>query len=401
VGIVLSLIAGLLLHDSWGDRLGVPGAYVWATGLFLAFFLRLAGLAAYVLPPDAEETAHGRGWQEGLRAILYHFTVVARRQEEEGKLAALPPELPASFASFDAGIVDSHLALALRRGTTFSRAAGPGYVRLDPEETIDAVIDLRRQRRQVSADALSRDGIPLETTLSVTFRVRRPRLDASDGSAPYPYDRETVFRLLYADGVGSEREIPWHERITAQAASMLVAELARYRLDQLYQPAPGTKIGDAVSLSKIVEDVLRQLNAELVRLFDCSSLDECPVEILQISVDRLQPPPDVAEQRIQNWRSGWQRRLVGTEAATNGEELDEARLAALHEYLAYLTHPGETTRAEDLPLFSRLLARRTAALIAHLQADSALQEEASPEMLQAVAEASELLATLAEQEGGP
>lgn len=360
--ILLSLIAALFLRSNTGQRLGLPGAYVWATALLVAFSLRLIHLARFVLPPEAEH-AGAKGWQEGLRMLIYYVAVRTLPERMSKGIdrsdVTVPSGLPDSFADFQAGLVDSHLALALGQGTGFARAAGPGYVRLENGERISHVIDLRRQRRQREVEALTRDGIKIQATLSLTFRVRRAGTNLQE-TIPFPYDKDSIFLLTYADGVGAGSQIPWNERICDQATSLFVTEVARYRLDQLYQPEEAA-VSDAVSPQEIVSNVRERLEERMVTLFVCDDPEECPVELLNVSAIGFQPPQEVIEQRIQNWQSAWEGLAARRRAQSHGERVDEARAAhdvRLTDLIEQVTHDAERLCDGDRQALSDLIVQR-------------------------------------------
>lgn len=403
--LALSLIASLALRSDAGRQLGLAGAYVWVTALLVAFFLRLVHLARFLLPPEAEHLGT-KGWQEGLRMLLYHFFVLTLpqsfRDNVQRRSAGLPPELPDSFAKFRAGFVESHLSLALGRGTGFSRAAGPGYVRLTKGEQISEVIDLRRQMRRQEVEAVTRDGVPLQTAISLIFRVRRADDDV-DPALPYPYGGSSIFRLTYADGMGNESEVPWSERICTQAASLFAAELARYPLDRLFQPGTaGT--GDVVSLNQIVADVHQRLDEQLLRLFDCSRAEECPLQILNISVGQLQPPREVVQQRIQKWQQAWERQQAVREAHRAGaeaegreersEESRQTRARALAELIESVTEDVEQAIDGDSEALSEMIMLRMTQLLDRLIEDPQVQSQAPQHIVDTVSRASRWLKEL-------
>ena len=407
--LVLAIIAVLLRGDN-GARLGLPGAFVWVTAFFFAFVLRLIHLSRFVLPPEAEHQGV-QGWIEGLRMVAYYFGVIMApgilRQRFHRRREGVPAVLPDSFAEFQAGFVDSHLALALGRGTGYARAAGPGYVRLNRGERISHVVDLRRQIRRQDMDAVTRDGIPLQTSVSVAFRVRQPDEEPADAGAgavpsaldesvPFPYDPDSIFRLTYSDGVSADAHIPWDERICPEAASLLVAEIARYRLDQLYQLAvPETE--DAVSLSEIVGKVNQRLTEQLLRLFDCNRLEECPVEILSVSVGQLKPPDEVVEQRIRNWQTAWERLKTRAEAETTAFEIREmqrARARALAELIGRVTDNVEEIRNGDRETISKVIMLRMTEMLDRLIADRRVQLQTPENVFDTISKANTWLRQL-------
>ena len=96
----------------------------------------------------------------------------------------------------------------------------------------------------------------------------------------------------------------WSERIERETDSLLVDELSRYSLDQLFEQ--GQRI--VPSLTK----VRARLKSRLIDAFD-----RYGVTILQVLLSKVVLPDEVVSQRIDVWQAGWQSR-------TELEEMAEA-----------------------------------------------------------------------------
>lgn len=290
-------IAGYFLHDALDYPLEFSGSVIWFMALVVTFVLGFGFFAQFLVPA---------GWQEGLLLLLSFYRNSLSRLFGAPAASAPPAELPASFGTVNAGILDSHIALALARGNAYTRPAGPGYVRLEPLETIRHVIDLRVHLRGQEVKARSRDGIPISTSVSAIFQIQRPAADPPDARLPFPYERDAVFNMTYAASGIDPRSglLPWHERVAPEAAAMLVAELSRHPLHEIYSsPSPG--INPLVA----IEDRLKQQMRD--------RFTPLGIDILSVSVGLLDLPPDVMAQRIQNWQAHRQREIdtQQTEAA--------------------------------------------------------------------------------------
>jgi len=303
--VVLATVA-YFLTDYYEVRLGWAGSYLWAVAFLFGFVLYLLYLLQFVLPLPWYKSV-----KEGLILILDPtFPYLSRiiRTLIGRPLGMVATEehvvaLPASFRRYRAGILPSHQALALTRGPHYGQAVGPGYVRLEPGESITQIVDLRRQSRTIPVKAMSRDGIPIETSVSVHFQVRRQATPAVT-TLPYPYDPEAIFGINYLSNYRSEKGILlWGDKIIRSATSILVGELAQYALDELYQP-------DLASFSprkRINSRMQQKLQAE----FELQG-----VTIIEAGSGRLNVPQEVVQQLISNWQTEWQRRINEVEAAT-------------------------------------------------------------------------------------
>ena len=337
VSIPISFIAGILLgykEDTW---ISLPVCYVWFTGIFLTYCLHLLDLGRFVLPASAQHGVEDEGpssspaysaTREGTNLLFFHSsrrlmpTPLRRRL---GLVFREPPEgVPDSFGIYGAGMVPSHQALALGRGLGFTRAAGPGYVRLNRLEHIMETIDLRLQYRVRATQVVTRDGIPLNTSVSTLFHVKRPPNGEAirQGEYPYPYTPETIFRLLYANSIDAEAEVTWSERLCPLIEAFLVSQVSQYNIDQLYQPPDGhVQPSDVIPIVSIRESVADQFQQELHSTFEFDREAENPLHVLVADFSELEPPEEIAAQRVQSWRTEWRQRQRQLELEAENEEL--------------------------------------------------------------------------------
>lgn len=358
--IILAIVGGFLWRDSFNESIGLPGAYFWISAFLLSFVFRLMTMARYMLPPsvwhedaDRHERDGSPAWREGLYLLLHSFFLlplpVHMRKRLGRNTATIPDELPDTFKDFDAGFLEPHQALALARGLSFTRVAGPGYVRLNKGEKITHVVNLRGQWDGKTVQVKTRDGIPLETKVSVVFKVKSPDepLDDPAGTPPFPYDPQNIFRLTFADSKGGDEQIEWHKRILPEAEALLVEEISKYKLDQLYQPA-GTQIGDTpVPAVQIRNNMKQNLSERLQRLFAFDRPEDSPITILNAGFGQLTPPGSVVEQRIQSWQADWKSRDLVQQAEGQAETIrtiNTQRAALQLEVIESITRNIEDAR---------------------------------------------------------
>lgn len=314
---------GQSLKDAIEVPFGLFGALIWGSVLSASFVFGLLYYAQFVLPLAGNE-----GWSEGFRLLARRFTAPplfsqptsrgSIRARGKAKLAQLEPDrepLPSSLTSLRAGILKSYQALALTKGSGFSRPTGPGFVMLFKGERIASVIDLRNHIRSQSVKANTRDGIPVETELFITFRVKQTRVDPADADMQHPYDKDAIFRVSYASSISERDEIRvWTERLCPLAAELLASELAQYTLNELYQ-------GDDSGISAL--DAIRQrIEHQLER---ASSRDG--MEVLSVAIGHFELPSRVTEQRIKTWQADWKRKITMQRAAGDAEVLRRIKSA--------------------------------------------------------------------------
>lgn len=364
VAIVVTAV-GLTLQDAIGEPYGSILGVVWFGALIVSFLFGLLFYARYILPLSGSE-----GWSEGLRLLYRHYTNQAeryldnlsgsrpdaqrksRRSRKQAKSSGLLP-LPASFATLKAGILHSYQILGLAKGNQFARSAGPGFTLLFKKEKPTHLIDLRKQLRRQPVKAATRDGISLETNITVIFRVRQEPGDLLDDE-PYPYDKEAIFHICYNNSIDAQDRLRgWTEQVAPRAAALLVNELGRRTLDELYTPeSAGTGPLDPIKLR-----ILQALQQEL---------DNSGIEVLVVAVDPLALPDAVVEQRIKTWQADWQRRIALQRAAGDAEavrRIKKARARAQIEIIENITQNIDSVRrAGDADLSNIITLRMIEAL---------------------------------------
>lgn len=324
------------LEDFTGVRYRWAGTYIWLAAYFFAFGGYLFYMLIFVLP-----IPWNLSWYEGLRlSIAYNFPMVGGLFGLVSRTPAVTEEfrqeLRPGFLRHRAGLIDTHKVLLLTRSAKYSRTTGPGYVRLQSNETVRQAIDLRRQRRQITVKAMSGDGIPLETILTLTFRVRQLRPDAHPSIA-YPYDPEALFWVNYLESFKSSvGEMSWSDRVTHDATGELIEELSRYTLDELLSRGQT----DVSKISQARERLQKKLTAKL---------EKYGVTLLHVAIGSFRLPEEVIERRIESWQNEIQERIEQSMAAEKQleiERLNEVEAAAQIQLIDQMSKEIEMTWAE-------------------------------------------------------
>lgn len=294
--------------DYWGVPFGFLGTAVWLFTFLLTFLLGVAYHALSLLPAEIDNW-----YEEGIRLILQNY--FAGGVDEDPNLRN--PDLPPSMRIMRAGMIDSHLVLVLGRGPHFSRAAGPGYVKLEKGEHIRQIIDLRTHRRQTQLEAMTRDGIPLKATLRVDFHIRRLPPEEVPAGVPFPYDPEAIFAAYTFSSFGeAEAEIPWMERVAPMSAATALTEISSYTLDDAYQTIAPTPRWRALDPTRLQHQLKMMLNEKLAGH---------GIEIADLTLFDWRLPEDVLAQRIINWQRKWEKQM---RTVLNQQEVDWAMLVA-------------------------------------------------------------------------
>lgn len=129
---------------------------------------------------------------------------------------------------------ESNLVL-LERGGAFVRLIGPGMHRLRPFERPALVLDLRPQSRSRQVRAWTRDGIPIQTRIHLSCRLRWHPED--------PEGEARLIRMAYQLDTGSRDKgygVDWASELADEARTLLARRLGELWFDELWSPYPNS-----------------------------------------------------------------------------------------------------------------------------------------------------------------
>ncbi len=195
--------------------------------------------------------------------------------------------------------------IVTERSGGYGRVLGPGKHNLLAFERVVAILDLLPQEREAAEVALrTRDGIPLTTSLAVTFRVSRGGQEPTR-SQPFPYDPDAVRRAAYANTVLPDGSVTgWENVPLATARGQLAAAVADLLLDDLI--APATESADPhLTIKRRLEEGT------------AAALRDVGLELVGARLGPLELPDAVTEQRIAFWRN--QRETERHEETARGQ----------------------------------------------------------------------------------
>lgn len=333
--LILSILAGLFFKDYREVPYGWFITIIWLAATFFSLAFGILYYARFILPHH-----EGESWLEGVAMILRggFQSGTPPQPSKKGDAFIGQSELPVCFYSLRAGILKSHQVLSINQGTQFARAAGPGYVRLGTSEIIDQVIDLRKHVRSQDITVNTRDGIPLETKVSVTFQIKQSERDGTGENLVYPYHQNAIFQVAQAGSYDAENELlPWPEQLAPQAASYTVSELAQFTLNELSQD-PG---------------ILRGVQNRVRRLLR-SNFDSMGLKIYSVNATFRKLPQEIMEQRMENWRVPWQSKITAQQAASDAIRMKRMKQARAHVQLEIIqkimSSIDEMRQREDVAL---------------------------------------------------
>lgn len=359
LGLLLALLVlifvGRYLRDAQGVAHQWLVSFSWLIIVSITFVLALIYYAQYISPLRGEE-----GWVAGLILLFEAYIKAAEQRlerpktDKKKKKSTVPPEvnkLPASLKSLKAGFIKGYQVLAITRGNRYVRPAGPGFVVLYKGEQIWRVIDLRPQRRSQTVMAKTRDGISIETSVSVTFRVRREEaggFDGVDDDLLYPFDRDAIFHVSYDETVDERGNLlPWTRQLTPPAAAILANEIPKHSLNELTRAVEGVSP---------LEEIKQTITRELQRRFLPKG-----IEVLAVGVGGLTLPEGVRDQQFLTWQADWLRKIRSAQASGNAEavrRMKRARARAQIEIIENITNSIDALRREEGVDLSQIIMLR-------------------------------------------
>jgi regulator of protease activity HflC (stomatin/prohibitin superfamily) len=352
VALLLLLLVGAFLEDTQNISHDYLVSVSWLLFAGLTFVLGLVYFAQYVSPLRGED-----GWWAGFLLLVQAYMKAGEQRLEFGdagnkkkKKPAARTEvdkLPSSLKSLNAGFIRGYQVLAITKGSSYVRPAGPGFVVLYKGEQIWRVIDLRPQRRSQAVKAKTRDGIPIETSVIVTFQVRR-NPGGSEDDLLYPFDRDAIFHVSYDETVDEQgQRRPWTQQLTPPAAAILANEIPKHSLDEL------TRAVDGVSP---IDEIRQTITRDLQRRFLPKG-----IEVLFVGIGGLTLPDGVRDQQFLTWQAEWLRKIRAENASSDAEvvrRMRQARARAQIEIIENITHSIETMRQEEDTDLSQIIMLR-------------------------------------------
>jgi regulator of protease activity HflC (stomatin/prohibitin superfamily) len=186
-------------------------------------------------------------------------------------------------------IPDGHAAVT-ERNARFLRVLPPGVHTLGRFEYLLGVVDLRPQERSATGvTMLTREGIPLQADVELTFRID-PGDDPVTHRRPFPFREEAVRKAAYAGAVGANGEpSTWVDAPLGKVRGALSAMVSEESLDNLI----------AAESPRDVHHLLTE--AVTRKVWD--SLPKDGIKPIRLHISRLTPPPEVSRQYTDFWLS--------------------------------------------------------------------------------------------------
>jgi len=252
---------------------------------------------------------------------------------DEGEIKERKPDGPLEkFGAPVAVVVKPYNAVMLVRGGNVSRIEGPGLVKLQKEEEVECVVDLRPQSGPYEVEVRTKDNIPLTVKGGLSFRIQSrdeaqelrdkggaetSRLSGVIGGA-YPVYRHTLHQAVYAVGAGKK----WIEKTTGAPNGKVRTAMRNYYLEDIF-PLNGAGRDES-----IVDNLAKEV-AEKVK----KSAREWGVTVYGVGVNEIEMHEDVDAHFFDRWKAGWERQIKTIQAdgqARAIESVARAESVAIH-----------------------------------------------------------------------
>jgi hypothetical protein len=272
-------------------------------------------------------------------------------------------------------------AVVTELNSRFSRVLGPGTHQLGHYEYIQAIINIQNQERaQDDVPLVTKEGIPLRTSVGVSFRVD-PGEELSSHGRPYPFTDAAVEKVAYAQTVsGGARPSGWESAPLGRSIRELSSIVSQWRLDELIVPGESTEEPHSI---------IRRRAERAAR----AKLKEQGILLNSLVLGRLAPPNEATQQYIDFWLANWRKRnhiARASGTAVTVQELEVARAEAevtmLHALVEGLNQASSETDGDDA---SYVLA------LSLVDALDKMTRQSSPRLASGAAQGEQLTAQLA------
>lgn len=233
--------------------------------------------------------------------------------------------------------VDHNSVVVTCRLGVLERVLGPGYHSLRPFERIWDVVDIRPQRRTVTVDFFTRDGIPASCQVSIVCRVASRDIADVDATTPrFGYSKQAVLKVATAKFVrkqdGSDRVLDWVADIANGVMVQTVREvLEQYRLDEFLNPQYWLDEDEGPARIAATPQLLTELESEIedgVR----TEGSEMGVVVERIELGMVRPAEvAISRQWLEFWQAKLQKsvdRYTMQASATHEQLAERARVEA-------------------------------------------------------------------------
>ncbi len=230
-----------------------------------------------------------------------------------------------------------------------------GFPLLERFEKVWMIIDLRNQHRTVTVKGYTREGIPVECDVDLSFKIddrdENGRIIPPSDEEPYPYTKEAVLRAAASRRIwGPEKaDMEWPNRVIGMVEGILRGMINERRLDWLLAPTES----DTQHPREIIS---RRLEEELA-----AGVKGIGVRLLRLELGEFRVPVEgVSQQWIKAWQAEWESRDIVTHMEGEAEllQMDIAQAQAQAEVILSLIQALQSVAATEDELRPYMMATR-------------------------------------------
>ncbi len=270
LGVILLGIYGYILWRQGGFWENILGIVLDAIFLALLYQVCIFFYSQFILPTHSLEERFKIASRLKLHAAGGHgpaiFVKNGRKVERLGESEIIGP-----------GVVwiDTASAVVTRTFATFKQVLGPGVHFIEANEKIGSIIGLhvqtqtigptgldapyeklkdnatedeRRQHEEMltrcmAVRAMTRDGIEVIPTISVSFKIDAKPAGAGERGSRFGFNAEAVERAARSEGINpnsiteDKRRVPWNQLPGLMAAELWREYLSKFTLNELFESA--------------------------------------------------------------------------------------------------------------------------------------------------------------------
>lgn len=265
--------------------------------------------------------------------------------------------------------VDHTSVVVTSRLGRLCRVLGPGFHSLSPFERVWDVIDLRPQRRTVTAEFMTRDGIPASCQATLVCRIAAPSTAVSDRdgreSAPRPfaYSEDAILSVATSKyvrkGEGGERVSDWVRGMADRVLKGTVQNvLEQYRLDQFLNPQYWLDEEEGPPRAAASPKDIPELEAEVEAIVRAVARDHY-IDVDRVELGTVRPVEDaIPRQWLEFWQAKLQKGIdrYAMEVETTHEQLAEnARIEAQVTFINRVLEEIQQFQAADIAVPPELI----------------------------------------------
>lgn len=321
--LVGSLLERAVVRAGLAILVGAVGAgLVVGLGLWLIIFVSAEWMLVL-------RKTYGLDRKLAMKLLLYLALGIGRAVivVDEGEVKSTQPEGPLhKFGAPVVVVVKPYNAIVLVHGTRVSRIEGSDLIRLQKDEEIKAVIDLRPQGQDFALEVLTQDNVPVKVDGSVSFRIEpasetRRQRSAGDHemnqfkgviAGPYPVYRSTLYRTAFEVTAGKN----WQSQIQGNAGGQVAAAIRGFRVDQIFVVDDDERVRTEMTA---LQEIIAKAKARAVE-----AARDWGVQVNGLNIIGIRMPDEAQKAFLARWREPWRgwEEVRKAEAALRGAQFE-------------------------------------------------------------------------------